>query len=440
MGVSNVLRQNYQLEKDHHKMESRIRELTNDWCSGKLNAESKAELEELLRASPEHRRLFLEYRTTEAALRSAASIPLSPAPSLRPRWQSYAITGLAACFAVLLASVLIFWPEQPEPIATLTGKSGAVLWTGDGGEVVHDLDTGDAIEGGTLETLAADAWVEVKFSDGTTLSVSGNSAITISEQEGQKIMRLREGSLSVDAVKQPAGLPMLLMTPSAEARVLGTQFNVSTDKSITRVNVNEGLVEVERLADGSVQKVPEKHQIVAALEGETPFEAVPRRDFVEIWKSNLPSDSRYGEWRPASGEIPGAQQARPLLWRENPEKPVLLHVASIDPSPKDSPPVRLTSGSRFRVQGSINRNHLLIFGLTIFHEGGGYAGKYSVAREVKADHDAGGRFDVELPIEEFRREKEVFPESLLGLELVDFWVITLRENVGHEVVSVELAK
>ncbi|MEM7014113.1 MAG: FecR family protein [Verrucomicrobiota bacterium] len=422
------------------KSESRIRELTNDWCSGNLDAESKAELEELLRENPEHRRLFLEYRAMESALRPAASIPAAaPAPSRRG-WQSYAITGLAACFVALLAGVLIFWPDRPESIATLTGNSGAVLWTGDGGEVSHDLATGEDIGGGTLETLAADAWAEIAFPDGTTLAVSGHSAITISEQDGQKIMRLREGSLSVEAAKQPAEAPILLMTPSAEATILGTQLNVSVDDFATLVVVNEGLVEVERLADGSIQKVPEQHQVVAALETGAEFMAVPRLKFVEVWKSNLPHDRRYGEWRPHSNGLPGAQQARPMLWREEPERPMLLHVASIDPSPNNRPPVQLTVGSSLRIEGRLNRSFEVIFGLTAWQAEGGFAGKYSAVAAIDVASNSDGRFQIELPIEKFERLKEVFSPSPLGRELADFWAVTITEDVGLEIISVELLK
>ena len=49
-------------------------------------------------------------------------------------------------------------------------------------------------------------------------------------------------------------------------------------------------------------------------------------------------------------------------------------------------------------------------------------------------------FEVEVPIEEFQREKEVFPVSLVGLELADFWALTITENVGLAIVEVELLR
>ena len=420
--------------------DTRLRELINEWCSGNIDPESMEELDDLLNRSPENRQLFLEYRAAESALRSVAYDHEEAMPPNQTRWQTYAIGILATCVIVLLASAVVFWPSPSNTIATISGKSGAVLWTGDGGEVFHDLNAGDAIGGGTLETLASDSWAKITFPDGSNLAVSGHSAITISEQKDQKIMRLREGTISLHASKQPARSPMLLVTPSAEVRVLGTQLNVSADSFSTRVNVNEGLVEVERLADGSVQKVPERHLVVASLETNTEFSAVPRQNFVEIWKSNLPHDRRYGEWRPRSEELPGAQQARPLLWRENPERPLLLHVASIDPSPGDSPPVRLASRSRLRIQGRLHRPHKLIFGITAYKMGGGFTGKYSLSAMAEPNHEKAGQFEAVFPIEDFQREKKVFPPSLLGLELADFWALSISENVGLEIIEVELIK
>lgn len=422
------------------KIDDRIRELINKWCSGLADESERSEFEEILRCSPESRRLYLEYRATESALRSATSVPLRELPKPKHSWQTYMLSGLAAAFILLLVGVFAFWPSSSGSIATVTGKAGAILWTGDGGEVRHHLDAGDLIGGGTIETLSSDSWAEIQFFDGTTMTISGHSAITISDRDGQKVMRLREGTLSVDAAKQPAGAPMLLMTPSAEARVLGTQFNVSTDDVTTRVIVNEGLVEVERLADGSIEQVPEDHLIVAELDGQADFEAVPRREFVETWRSDLPRDRRYGEWRPASGELPGAQQARPMLLRENPEEPVLLHVASIDPSPGESPPVRLAADQRIRIRGRLNEDATVIFGMTTLHARAGFAGKYLTAVSVALDHGGNLMFETEVPIEGFQREKEMFPESLLGLELADFWALTVTENVGLEIIEVELLK
>ena len=108
------------------------------------------------------------------------------------------------------------------------------------------------------------------------------------------MIRLREGDLFLDVSPQPEGKPMRVITPSAEAVVLGTQFNVSASPLSTSLTVNEGNVQVTRLADGSVQEVKADHRVIAALEHESPFQASPRGDSVRIWKSEFPRDVRQG--------------------------------------------------------------------------------------------------------------------------------------------------
>lgn len=100
--------------------DDRIRELINAWCSGHLDEESLLELEDRLRQSPDARRLFLEYRATESALRSASLIrELSPAPDRR-RWKDRALAGLAVTVVALLGCFVLLWPSRSDTtIATV---------------------------------------------------------------------------------------------------------------------------------------------------------------------------------------------------------------------------------------------------------------------------------------------------------------------------------
>jgi len=262
--------------------------------------------------------------------------------------------------------------------------------------------------------------------------------VTFSQDDRGKMIRLRRGDLSVDAAPQPEGKPLRLITPSAEAEVLGTQFNVTADSYSTRVSVNKGVVSVRRLADGSVQRVEADQQVVAALERASEFKATPRQRHIDTWVSQLPRDIRYGGFLPGEAAGAGVLQARPLMWRENPEKPVLLHVASVDPSGEHLPPVRLTDGANIRIRGKLKKKHWLVFGLTTLGPQGGFAGKFETYRELEVDAENGGEFEVVLPLESFKRQKECFPESAAGLELFDCWILTVEEDVGLEIISVAL--
>ena len=80
--------------------------------------------------------------------------------------------------ALLLIVVLLFFRTSASPeVARITGLHGAVQWTGEGG-IVQELDkVGEALHGGTLETQSADAWAEVTYRDGTTVTVNSEQEL-----------------------------------------------------------------------------------------------------------------------------------------------------------------------------------------------------------------------------------------------------------------------
>ena len=111
------------------------------------------------------------------------------------------------------------------------------------------------------------------------------------------------------------------------------------------------------------------------------------------------------------------------------------------PRQRNNPPVRLASGSFLRVRGRLQRKPRgLSLGSLPTKWGGGFAGKYLLTMPVEPQNDNKGQFEVVLPIEKFQREKEVFQPSLLGLQMVDFWALTVTENLGLEIIEVELSK
>jgi len=80
---------------------------------------------------------------------------------------------------------------------------------------------------------------------------------------GKKI-RVRAGVVAVDATRQPEGLPLLLVTPQAEVRVLGTRFALVVEETGTRVEVLEGRVRMTRREDGALVEVTKGQFAVAA--------------------------------------------------------------------------------------------------------------------------------------------------------------------------------
>ena len=303
-------------------------------------AEMLAQAEDDLRASS----LFLaavESRIGEdpfvTHVRSAMS-----AASPRTRFARWMVTVVAVSVALIAAFYFLRPSSDPESvpeIAKITEINGSLQWTGDGGQVQRSLEVGRWLPGGTLESLATDSWGVLEFRDGSRVTISGQAALTISEDK-RKELYLGQGRLSATVTPQSAGKPMLILTPTSRLEILGTQFNVDAESSSTVVTVNEGRVRVTRLADERVVEVPANHQVVAAASRQPDFKVTARPRSVTVWHSKLPSGIVYGKWIPESQGL----RATPLLWhdcKKKDQKPLLLYLAALSVSRGEQPPVEL---------------------------------------------------------------------------------------------------
>ena len=356
----------------------------------------------------------------------------------RVRWTAWRLTWMAAAAAVVVsASGLFAVRKRTEPrIARVAGLNGSVQWTGDAGKVERELAAGRSLGGGTLESLSADSWAELEFRDGSKVTVTGRSLLTVSEHR-QKELHLRIGKLSASVTPQPLDKPMLIHTLTAELEVLGTQFNVDAGMSSTVLWVNEGKVRVKRLADGSVAEVAAGHQVVAAASRQNDFRVAPRPGSVTAWRSNLPNGVTYGNWAPDTAGL----RASSMLWRDCEKKdsePILLYVAALSVSRGDGPPVELRAGATFRIRGRMDSASDVLVGLTTQHLNGGFAGKHHAFRKAELFSSSGGAFELEVKVDEFTPEKPNHPKSAIGLGLYDWWCLTINEDAGLTITSVEL--
>ena len=431
--------------------EDQNRELIQRYFFGTISESEMGKLDERLKKDATLRTEFFAAARLDTNLRDAASsVPRLEAELERPRRSSrYQTTvGLASAAVMLLSMVLffIFGPDKSDqanseshiPIASISKVSGSMVWIGDGGEADENLQEGRSLTGGTLEIRSLNSWAEIVFLDGSSVWASGPAALTISDGEAGKMIRVREGNLSLNVTPQPSSRPLRLITPSAEAVVLGTQFNLSAGSSSTSFTVNEGSVQVTRLADGSVQEVAANHRVIAALEQESEFKALPRGDSTYLWKSSFPLDVRQGHWMAGDRDNTGLLKAAAHLFQGDRGiqiAPILLHTTVVGPT---DGPVILSDKARFRIRGRLDHSFKVSVGFGTHFSRGGFAGKYSLERTIEIDAGEDGRFDLELALEKFPRKNKRFPASPSGHELVWFWVQTVKEDLGLEIFSVEL--
>jgi hypothetical protein len=344
----------------------------------------------------------------------------------------------AAAVIALIASVYFQLPSAEPEIAKITGLSGSLQWTGDGGRVFHDLRVGTKLPGGTIEGMVPGSWFELQFNDGSTVTISGNSTLTFSDH-GQKKLYLKEGNVSGNVKAQPAGKPMLIYTRSAMLEVLGTQFEVEAELSATMLNVSEGKVRVKRLSDGSTVDVPAQHRVIAAADREMLPEPVP--DSVNRWKSQLHLGpvGTHGKWSPGTDTQDAKLGAIP--WTTPLRK--TIYTAAFGVSRGDKPPVILQPASRLRIRGHVASTHQVYFGVTVRHTGGEFAGRFQIIRPA-VEFKSGQDFEVILHLRDFRLDssliemKDKLPSAPFDLVVEAFWCHTLDKQAGLEVTEAEL--
>jgi ferric-dicitrate binding protein FerR (iron transport regulator) len=268
----------------HSNLEQRI----GAWLDGRISEAESETLQQELRESAEARAAFESYAQLDAVIREVADTESVGAISqasgssvsiTKPAKTYYvgASLAIAAGIIVVLTATLYYRSvNSGRNIARITGLNGTLTWIGDGGQIVQGssspqmrtrwsnvLSEEAELPGGTIEGTAPDSWFELEFHDGSTATIFGDSILTFSDQ-GQKELRLKQGRFSASVVPQPAGEPMLIHTPAAHLKVVGTQFDVEAAPESTMLYVREGKVQIRRMSDGKTVDVPAGHRVVVA--------------------------------------------------------------------------------------------------------------------------------------------------------------------------------
>lgn len=358
----------------------------------------------------------------------------------RRTWGVHALVAAAATLAVAASVVYTNWPEPPRMIARITEVSGSVEWRGDGGRINRGLVAGDSIGGGTLDVLASDSWARIKFNDGSKVTVTGQSELTISDGS-QKELHLSGGNLSASVTKQRHGEPMLIHTPTAKLEVLGTQLNVESLSAVTALSVNEGKVRMTRLVDGTKCDVAAQHVVVASLNDNARLEPVLKRQPVNQCIQSMETEPTnvFGRWFAASEDFPGRLRTIPINWKTKDDKPTVLNVLVIRANNFDQP-ITLEDEAFVRVTGRARRTDgHVYFMVSARHRRGGFAGKFFYGVDLSEVETTEKGWMINMPLADFKPELEdQESQSPVGLELEEFSAVVKRVDVGLEVHKFEL--
>ncbi len=262
------------------------------WLDGRISEAESETLQQELRDSEEARTAFRLYAELDTVIREVAdtqgvgtiskaggSSMSTPGSAMTPF--AKAAMALAAVIIVAVTGTLYYQHVNANRnIARITGLNGALTWIGNGGRIVQGsgseqeptrwsnvLSEDAELPGGTIEGTAPDSWFELEFDDGSSAMIFGDSILTFSDQ-GQKELRLKQGRFSATVVPQPAGEPMLIHTPLAVLKVIGTRFDVEAGPESTMLYVREGKVRIRRVSDGKMVDVQADHRVVVTSDSD----------------------------------------------------------------------------------------------------------------------------------------------------------------------------
>lgn len=288
-------------------------DLLHGYLNGTLGAEDFARLQSLLRTDQDARRMLRDLSTVDAKLQELASINPStlrllakpftgraqaPRHPAWGRWFSWRpLTAAAAVVLVGAASL---------PVLHQRGSAGVVLRREESSGQVSVIRSGRAGPAALSTPLRVHDLVVVE-DDGrpatllldrgaTRLTLNPGARLRLRSIAPQKILQLDAGSLNAEVAKQPQDAPLLIQTPHAEARVLGTAFSLAALQDQTGLTVAHGLVRLSQ-PDGSVEDVATGQSAVAAKG--RPVRLVPAPAFVVPVSERLPTDWIKGPvaWR-----------------------------------------------------------------------------------------------------------------------------------------------
>lgn len=263
---------------------SRTDQLISDYLDGRLDAAGERELAALLEQDREllndfvelyrQHRLLAEQKTTASVSDSVERVlaelrfekegqtfrarAAQPARRVRKTlwgqifgfefpWVRQA-GWVAAGAAVLLMVAVCFLSFRNASISAVVKQStpGVTLVRGGRSQACPEglqLRTGD-----TLRTSADGMAVVQYLGEPTMLQLKANTQLRFQKTRHGKRLDLEAGEIAVVAGHQPTNAPMIFVTPHAEARVVGTRFQLAARRFSTWLQVSEGGVAFQRIA------------------------------------------------------------------------------------------------------------------------------------------------------------------------------------------------
>jgi hypothetical protein len=239
-------------------------------------------------ANVEHLAVTLAARAPSRAERLSWWRPWTQIHTPRRRW---AWSIFATCTALILCVLgwkLSIPAPAPEPVVEKeldvprpqieSAMSNVRVRHGD--QLLPATAGLELLDGDTVEVPADSIATIVYANEATQLEIGAQTDLRLKISPHGKCWELRRGSVWAIVAPQPAGQPMRIVTADAEVRVMGTRFLVAAKPDRTRLEVDQGLVSIQRSGDAAPAEVgsgqfAEAGKTLPPQAHESPFEQFP---------------------------------------------------------------------------------------------------------------------------------------------------------------------
>ena len=219
-----------------------------EYKEGSISDQDLKLLQGMLKEDEELRQQYVQAQALDAMLSIEEELSLPEVIYTKPekvQSKSFGIVfRIAALLVISFSLAALFLISNKSADSEIIANMGEF---GDGVRVIRDgqpikLEELEGVrEGDTILTGKKGASLSY-LNEETTIFLKENSEVTFKLHKGAKLILLNRGDIICDVDKQPPGKPMKIITPHAEATVLGTQFLLTADNDSSKLHVNEGAV------------------------------------------------------------------------------------------------------------------------------------------------------------------------------------------------------
>ncbi len=413
-------------------------ELLLRYLDGSLDPSDQAMVGDLLRGDAGARaflRGVAEQAVVVADVERIDQHKPQPARVVAPEFHPWKWAVAAAAALVLLAAFVIA-TTPPRHVAKISAILGPCQYIAADGKVQNEVKAGAMLKvGDTIRTRSSSTWVKLALNDGSVMTIAGRSRLRLLNVDGRRGVQLAYGNLWATVAKQGRVKPVSIQTPTATIETSTAQFDLEAHPTTSIVRVNDGFVNVERLADGQTAEIAADHQAVISISRNRQFAVMRQPMPVNDWNCHLLAGpgAVIGNWLPSDKKNSVRLGAKPLLIG----KETTIYAANFSVQCSGSPPVLIEKGSMVRISGSTQTESPVYFGITTQRIKGGFFGKYIAKVETEALGQASGTWQVEVPLRQFKPKTKHLPDLPIGMELTDIWVFSPEESAELEIHRVE---